>query len=290
MSDRSDSGRVGIDAGATLWKLARLGGELEMEAVSEGDLAAVRDRLAAWRPPEVHVTGGGAARLAAALAASADPAVPVEQVSEFVAWARGAPLLAARAGWSLPERYLLVSLGTGTSILEVAGAAATRISGLTLGGGTLSGLARILCHTDSFAEVAALAERGDRGQVDLTIGDVYPEGGIALDPRLTAASFAKVASRDPADLARALVGLLGENVGLSCAALARARGIDTLVVGGSAVSASPFLGEILRLAAGVGGADAWLLPDGAFCGAVGAAALTDATDAAALASDPSLLL
>ncbi|HEV7519428.1 MAG TPA: hypothetical protein VGR07_24315 [Thermoanaerobaculia bacterium] len=275
---REEAGRAGIDAGATLWKLARLGEELEMEAVPAGDLAAVRHRLAAWSPTRVHVTGGGAARIAAALGAAG---LAVQPVSEFAAWARGAALLAARAGWSLPERYLLVSLGTGTSILEVAGAVATRISGLTLGGGTLSGLARLLCHTDSFAEVAALAERGDRGRVDLTVGDVYPEGGIALDPRLTAASFAKVASRDPADLASALVGLLGENVGISCAALARARGMETLVIGGSAVSASPLLGEILRLAARVGGAEARLLPDGAFCGAVGAAAL---------AAEPPLLL
>jgi type II pantothenate kinase len=149
---------------------------------------------------------------------------------------------------------------------------ATRISGLTLGGGALLGLARLLCGTDSFTEIAALAERGDRTRVDLTVGDVYPEGGIALDPRLTAASFGKAAlSRDPADLAQAVVGMLGENVGLACAALARARGIETVVFGGSAVSASPLLGEVLRMASRVGGADAWLLPDGAFCGAVGAA-------------------
>ena len=266
-------GRAGIDAGATLWKLAgfsRGGEELELAAVPAGAIAAVRDRLAGWEPTQVHVTGGGAARIAAALIGA-----PVQQVSEFAAWARGAPLLAARAGWVLPERYLLVSLGTGTSILEVAGGVATRVSGLTLGGGALLGLAQLLCRSDSFAEVAALAERGDRSRVDLTVGDVYPEGGIALDPRLTAASFAKVASEEPADLAQALVGLLGENVGISCAALARAMGIETLVVGGSAVSASPLLGEILRLAARVGGADAWLLPDGAFCGAVGAAALDD---------------
>jgi type II pantothenate kinase len=139
--------------------------------------------------------------------------------------------------------------------------------------GAIVGIAGLICHTDTLAVVAALGVRGDRTRVDLTVGDVYPEGGIALDPRLTAASFGKAASRDPADLAQALVGLLGENVGIACAALARARGIETVVFGGSALSASPLLGEILRLAARVGGADAWLLPDGAFCGAVGAAVL-----------------
>jgi type II pantothenate kinase len=276
--------RVGIDAGATLWKLASLGGRRapELQAVPAGDLEAVRGKLAAWRPATVHVTGGGTAGILSGLAPPGkEPGegMACAAVSEFAAWAAGAPLLAAWAGWTLPPRYHLVSLGTGTSILEVDGTSATpatRISGLTLGGGALLGLAGLLCGTDSFAEVAALAERGDRSRVDLTVGDVYPEGGIALDPRLTAASFGKATvSRDPADLAQALVGLLGENVGIACAALARARGIETVVFGGSAVSASPLLGEILKMAARVGGADAWLLPDGAFCGAVGAAIFTE---------------
>ncbi len=272
--------RAGIDAGATLWKLALLGGRSELVAVSAGDMEAVRHQLAAWRPAAVQVTGGGTAGILAGLAAetakTGESGPVLSSISEFAAWAAGAPLLAARAGWTLPPRYHLVSLGTGTSILEIDGTSATRISGMTLGGGALLGLARLLCGTDSFAEVAALAERGDRSRVDLTVGDVYPAGGIALDPRLTAASFGKAAvSRDAADLAQALVGLLGENVGIACAALARARGIEIVVFGGSAVSASPLLGEILQLAARVGGAEAWLLPDGAFCGAVGAAFFTE---------------
>lgn len=263
---------TGIDAGATLWKLARVGpgvSELELASFPAGALDEVRERLAAWAPHRIHLTGGGASRIAAALAERGE--TPVRHVSEFEAWGLGAARLAARAGWTLPPRYLLVSVGTGTSVLEIEGTAATRISGMTLGGGTVSGLARLLFDNDSFTELAALAERGDRGRVDLRVGDVYPEGGIALDPRLTASCFAKAASRDPADLAQALVGLLGENVGLASAALAGSRGIGTVVFGGSAVTASALLGEILRLAAQVGGADARLLPDGAWCGAVGAA-------------------
>lgn len=263
---------TGIDAGSTLWKLARVGpgfSELELASFPAGALEEVRERLAAWAPQRIHLTGGGASRIAAALSEMSD--TPVRQVSEFEAWGRGSAVLAARAGWTLPPRYLLVSVGTGTSVLEIEGMAATRISGMTLGGGTVSGLARLLFDNDSFTELAALAEQGDRGRVDLRVGDVYPEGGIALDPRLTASCFAKAGSRDPADLAQALVGLLGENVGLSSAALAYARGIETVVFGGSAVTASALLGEILRLAAQVGGADARLLPDGAWCGAVGAA-------------------
>ena len=229
--------------------------------------------MEAWRPEQVHVTGGGAARIAAAL-----DGLHVQHVSEFAAWARGAEELAGRAGWTLPKRYLLVSLGTGTSILEVDGATYQRIGGTALGGGTLLGLARLLCCAESFAEVVALAARGERGRVDLLVRDVYPEGGIALPPDLTASNFAKhasssePASREPADLAHALMGLLGENIGITCTAVAHARGVETLVFGGSVLDTNPTLQEILRQTVRMGGREALILPDGAFCGAVGAAA------------------
>jgi type II pantothenate kinase len=271
---RDKPGRMGIDAGASLWKLVLLPedqrGDLEMEYFPAGTVDAmeeVRRRIAAWSPGQVQVTGGGAGRVAAALAGTL-----VRQVSEFAAWARGAQVLAGRAGWSLPQRYLLVSVGTGTSILDVEGETFQRIGGTALGGGTLLGLARLLCGAESFAEAVALAARGERGRVDLLVRDVYPEGGIALPPDLTASNFAKLASREPADLAHALLGLLGENIGLLATAVAYARGIDTLVFGGSALDGNPTLQEILRQTVQMGGREARILPHGGFCGAVGAAA------------------
>src|SRR4051812_1882772 len=106
MSERRDNrGRMGIDAGATLWKLARLGspGEApELTALPAGSLSMIRRQVAEWGPEGVYVTGGGATQIAAAL--DDQPVRPV-QVSEFAAWARGAALLAERAGWTLPERY-----------------------------------------------------------------------------------------------------------------------------------------------------------------------------------------
>lgn len=266
--------RVGIDAGASLWKLACLREDLredlpeglELELLPAGAVEGVRRRIAGWSPARISVTGGGAARIAAAL-----DDLGVQQVSEFAAWARGAQALAGRAGWALPQRYLLVSLGTGTSILEIDGATFQRVGGTALGGGTLLGLARLLCGAESFAEAAALAARGERGRVDLLVRDVYPEGEIALPPDLTASNFAKLASREPADLAHALMGLLGENIGITCTAVAYARAIETLVFGGSALEANPTLQEILRQTVEMGGREARVLPQGGFCGAVGAA-------------------
>lgn len=69
------------------------------------------------------------------------------------------------------------------------------------------------------------------------------------------------------------MGLLGENLGITCTAVAHARAIDTLVFGGSALESNPTLQEILRLTVQMGGREARLLPGGAFCGAVGAASI-----------------
>lgn len=100
--------------------------------------------------------------------------------------------------------------------------------------------------------------------------DVYPAGGIELPPDLTASNFAKLESSEPADLAHALLGLIGENVGIACAAIAHARSIETLVFGGSTLEDNPTLQEILRLAVQMSGREARILPGGAFCGAAGA--------------------
>jgi type II pantothenate kinase len=257
---------IGIDAGASLWKLARVGEGLETASLPTGAFPALQAQLQDWNAEEVRLTGGGAARIAAAL-----DGMRIAHVSEFEAWGRGAPRLAERAGWSLPERYLLVSLGTGTSMLAVEGTQVRRAGGASLGGGTLLGLGKLLCHVETFADLAALAAQGERGRVDLLVRDIYPEGGIALHPDWTASSFAKLASREPADLAHALMGLLGENIGIPCAAVAHALSLETLVFGGSPLEDNPTLQEILEQTVALAGREACILPHGAFCGAVGAA-------------------
>jgi type II pantothenate kinase len=113
--------------------------------------------------------------------------------------------------------------------------------------------------------------------VDLRIGDVYPQGGIALRPEATAASFGKLRSREPADLAQALVALVGENVGALCLSVAQAMAVSTLVFGGSPVSGSSTLSDILEETVATAGREARFLPNGRYCGAVGAALSAEAS-------------
>jgi pantothenate kinase len=122
--------------------------------------------------------------------------------------------------------YLLVSIGTGVSILRVDGPRKhERISGSTIGGGTYWGLCRLLTGSDSFSAVLDLASKGDPSKVDMMVGDIYGEGSNALEKLglrsdIVASSFGKlVTKQNPSegikeeDLARALLLMVTNNIG-----------------------------------------------------------------------------
>jgi type II pantothenate kinase len=258
---------LGIDAGATLCKLALLrGDEIATWQCASSDLDAASAHVRTLRPDRIVATGGGADHFGPELSG-----VGVEREVEFEAWARGAPLLAAREGIELPARYLLVSLGTGTSILLLADGESRRVGGSALGGGTLLGLGELLLGTARFEEICALAARGDRRRVDLLVGDIYPQGDISLSRDLNASSFAKLASRRPEDIAHALTGLIGENLGLICAHLAQLHDAKSVLYCGSTLADNPALRAVLENLGRMTSQTAAFLEHGGFGGAVGAA-------------------
>jgi type II pantothenate kinase len=255
---------VGLDLGASLHKVARARdpglADLEVAtfpATADAALAFVRGLA----PTRVVLAGGRAPMAAAALVR-----VSTSVVSEFDAWARGASIVAARAGTAVAEPYLLVSVGTGTSILLVADGLTTRVAGTALGGGTLVGLASLLLGVARFDELVELAARGNRRDVDLLLGDVYPDIGV---PDFTAAHFGKLRSRRPEDIACAIVGLVAESVALMTANQAMARGVACVVYGGSTLERNPALTEVLTTMTANFGLRVVVLADGGYCGAVG---------------------
>jgi type II pantothenate kinase len=260
---------AGLDLGASLHKVALARdpalGDVELATFAACDrdaaLAFVRERSAS----RVVLAGGRADAAAAELAP-----VPTFVVAEFDAWARGAAVLTARAGTPVDEPYLLVSLGTGTSILLVADGRATRVGGTALGGGTLVGLGSLLLGVERFDELTALAARGSRRDVDLLLGDVYP--AIAV-PDFTASHFGKMRSRRPADVAHALAGLIAENVALMAVTHAMAHGVTCVVYGGSTLRENPALADVLTTMTGYSGLRVVVLAEGAHCGAVGCLAM-----------------
>lgn len=264
---------IGVDAGATLVKVATRSpaGEMSYRLAPATALSEVVGMIEAARPDTVGLTGGGAAQLEQRL-----PCQTV-RVNEFAAWGNGAAELLQDAAVGPARRYLLVSLGTGTSVMLVDGMAVNRIGGTALGGGTVVGLGAALLDRSDFSEIAALAERGDRRRVDLLVSDIYRPGEIPLLGELTAASFGKLARPGggpappaPEDLAHAVMGLVAENVALICGGLGAAHQVERVVFGGSTLRDNHTLREVLQLITGALGYETVFLPDGEFAGALGA--------------------
>mmetsp|Transcript_48791 Transcript_48791/g.118065 ORF Transcript_48791/g.118065 Transcript_48791/m.118065 type:complete len:703 (+) Transcript_48791:811-2919(+) len=123
--------------------------------------------------------------------------------------------------------YIVVTIGTGVSILRVDGPRThERISGSTIGGGTYWGLMRLLTDVETFEDAMKRAEMGDPCKVDMMVGDIYGRNSNALEKlglpaHVVASSFGKLVAKEfPAegltqeDLARALLLMVTNNIGL----------------------------------------------------------------------------
>jgi len=265
---------VGVDVGATLAKIAlrsRDEAAPDFDLIPSQELTKVIEAVVRLEPRSVGLTGGGAAELARLLPWD------TARVNEFAAWGSGAAALMRSNGAAPAERYLLVSLGTGTSIMLVDGMAVTRVGGTALGGGTLVGLGSQLAGERRFEALAELATQGARARVDLRVSDIYRPGEIPLAGELTASAFGKLARLDARsepprreDLAQALMGLIGENVALLCGGLAAATQVRKIVYAGSTLRNNPALCEILSEITRALGREPVLLQGGEFAGALGA--------------------
>ncbi len=68
--------------------------------------------------------------------------LPTDKAGEFIADGLGARHESGK------DSIIVVSMGTGTSLIRCAGDSIEHIGGIGIGGGTLQGLARLLLKTD----------------------------------------------------------------------------------------------------------------------------------------------
>jgi len=269
---------AGLDVGATLAKavVVEAGAALDDPATYQtlmcpsGDVAALSAFLARHPNASLAATGAGSGRLRSALGSPGEIAL----ANEFEAWGEGERVLLARADFVPTTPHLLVSLGTGTSILRVEkDGRVARAGGTGLGGGTLRGFSQLLLGQVDHDALTALAGQGDRRRIDLLVRDLYDSGEFPLQGNLTASNLGRVSSRDSRDIAHAITGLVGENVALLAAALSRQEAVPgpvDVVYAGSTLVRNAALKDILAFATSVGGARARFLPCGEFVGALGA--------------------
>lgn len=129
-------------------------------------------------------------------------------VEEFVADGLGA------AFESRLDRMIVVSMGTGTSLVSYDNGDIHHIGGIGIGGGTLNGLSRLLLQTDDIKQITEMAMEGDISHINLSIGDisVRPLPGLPMDA--TASLFANAqgnARRE--DIAKGLICMVLQAIG-----------------------------------------------------------------------------
>lgn len=134
--------------------------------------------------------------------------LPTRKCDEFLADGLGARFESGL------DKIIVVSMGTGTSIVKCEGDNIQHIGGISIGGGTLAGLSSIMLQTSDIKQVSTMAMHGDISNVNLMIGDIsaQPLPGLPMD--VTASLFGKAktdAAKD--DIAVGLIHTVLQTIG-----------------------------------------------------------------------------
>ena len=154
--------------------------------------------------------------------------LPTSKSQEFVADGLGARYE------SKLDRMIVVSMGTGTSLVKCDGDEIKHIGGIGIGGGTLAGLSRIMLKTDDIKQIVNLAKDGDISKINLLIGDISAKPLPGLPMTATASLFSNAkanASRE--DIAMGLIGMVLQSIGSATILSSLESGIKDFVMIGN---------------------------------------------------------
>jgi type II pantothenate kinase len=142
---------------------------------------------------------------------------------------------------------VVVSMGTGTAVVHFAQNSAKHVGGSGVGGGTIKGLASLLCGIEDPIQIDALAMKGSASKLNLTISDLGYSEISFLGADMTASNFASVKSKEPEDLAAGILRLAGETVGIISSICARELNCQENIVMVGKVAQSAYIRQILDL-------------------------------------------
>lgn len=154
--------------------------------------------------------------------------LPTGKAEEFIADGLGAKYEAKQ------ERMIVVSMGTGTSLVKCDGDDIKHIGGIGIGGGTLQGLSRIMLKTDDIKQVSALAMEGDVSKINLLISDISAKPLPGLPMNATASLFSNAkANATREDIAIGLIYMVLQAIGSSSILSSQGHGIRDFVMIGN---------------------------------------------------------
>ena len=191
--------------------------------------------------------------------------LPTSKSEEFIADGLGAKYE------SKLDRMIVVSMGTGTSLVKCDGENIKHIGGIGIGGGTLAGLSRIMLKTDDIKQITNLAKDGDVSKINLLIKDISakPLPGLPMSAVASLFSNAKTnASRE--DIAKGLIWVVLQCIGSATILSSLESGIKDFVLIGN-LSLLPLCREVYPAMEKVYGVRFHVPKYSEFCTAIGAA-------------------
>lgn len=191
--------------------------------------------------------------------------LPTSKSEEFIADGLGAKYE------SKLDRMIVVSMGTGTSLVKCDGENIKHIGGIGIGGGTLAGLSRIMLKTDEIKQITNLAKDGDVSKINLLIKDISakPLPGLPMSAVASLFSNAKTnASRE--DIAKGLIWMVLQCIGSATILSSLESGIKDFVLIGN-LSLLPLCREVYPAMEKVYGVRFHVPKYSEFCTAIGAA-------------------
>ena len=191
--------------------------------------------------------------------------LPTSKSEEFIADGLGAKYE------SKLDRMIVVSMGTGTSLVKCDGENIKHIGGIGIGGGTLAGLSRIMLKTDDIKQITNLAKDGDVSKINLLIKDISakPLPGLPMSAVASLFSNAKTnASRE--DIAKGLIWMVLQCIGSATILSSLESGIKDFVLIGN-LSLLPLCREVYPAMEKVYGVRFHVPKYSEFCTVIGAA-------------------
>lgn len=269
---------IGIDIGQSLSKTAFLddhGISCSIIDTTTG-IDEIRQLVASLgkKVKKINFTGGKAYKLFVDYQNSLE----TKLINEFKANIEGLELLhSLKYNKEMPDS-IIVTIGTGTSIV-LKKENFEHIGGSALGGGFLMGFAKFTFNLTVYQEVIELANKGNRYNVDLKVGDIYDKQDNRVDllfREFTAATLGKINANTPfnsvhkEDILSSINAMLAENIGTIACSFADNYDVSTITFCGGFLINNKVSTQILDLMSKIKKKKAIFLNYSEFAGALGA--------------------
>ena len=230
---------VGIDIGGSTTKIAGFNGEEMLLPVQITASNAIASLFGAFGKflydndlelidiDQLNLTGVGSSNIKQKIYG-----LPTYKVDEFSANGVGGGYFAEGK-----EDFMVVSMGTGTSFVRVQNRIPTHLGGIGIGGGTITGLSKLMLNTDDVDKIQEMASEGNVAHIDLRIGDISNKPLPGLDLEITASNFGKASSRaDCEDKAAGIVHMVIETICQNAVLIANGYNIKDFVLIGNLIN------------------------------------------------------